>query len=241
MPAWYAKLLEDTSTTFTLIFILEMGVKLVAFGWHGYWASRWNVLDGTIAIVSALDFVLMLSLSFQWSTGYANPTFLRFFRMVRVLRMLRILKVWNGLYQIVMTLARALPQMWKTLVLMLFSIVVFALLGKELFGGKLSDGEVPTGGGVAVPYTRYHFDSFFPAVVTTFLLMTGKWHQPMVDTVWSVGLFSMVYLYASRASNNNPHTLSQSINCVPSDPISSHPTPHNTLTSTTPVHPSRAA
>lgn len=46
------KLLNCTDNIFTYIFILEMGLKWVAFGFRKYFTSAWCWLDFTIVIVS---------------------------------------------------------------------------------------------------------------------------------------------------------------------------------------------
>jgi hypothetical protein len=46
----YAAQLELGATVISLLFIVEMGVKLVGLGCKGYWSDGWNKLDGTIVI-----------------------------------------------------------------------------------------------------------------------------------------------------------------------------------------------
>ena len=52
-----------------------------------------------------------------------------------------------------------------------------ALLGMALFGGRLGHTEG------AAATTRYHFDHFERAMLTVFVLMCGKWYEPMMATV----------------------------------------------------------
>ena len=42
------------------IFSIEMFIKLVGFGFKIYAKDRWNILDGTIVIVSLLGYILKL-------------------------------------------------------------------------------------------------------------------------------------------------------------------------------------
>ena len=55
--------------------------------------------------------------------------------MLRVLRMLRLMKSWKGLYKICMTFIKSIPQMANLFVLMFLVMVIFSLLGMQLFGG----------------------------------------------------------------------------------------------------------
>ena len=43
MPTEYADRLEDTATMISVLFILEMGIKVVGLGCSGYWSDGWNV------------------------------------------------------------------------------------------------------------------------------------------------------------------------------------------------------
>ena len=105
MSEQYERSLEWASTGVTLIFIGEMGLKISALGWGGYWADTWNKLDGSIVIVSIVELSISTLLG-----DLIDVTFLRAFRMLRVLRMARLLRQWKSLYQIVMTLVKAIPQ-----------------------------------------------------------------------------------------------------------------------------------
>ena len=46
----------------TLIFVLEMVVKMIALLPRGYVQSRWNLLDGFIVVMSIIDLVIVLCL-----------------------------------------------------------------------------------------------------------------------------------------------------------------------------------
>eukprot|EP00966_Prymnesium_polylepis_P296018 6837160-Prymnesium_polylepis.1 len=117
--------------------------------------------------------------------GLVDLTFLRAMRMLRILRMVRLLKQWKGLFKIVMTLVKSLPQMSNVIILMMLVIVVFALVGKELLGGKLGSPDESL--------TRHHFDSFVPAMITTFVLISGKWYDPLVVALTNVGWGAAVF------------------------------------------------
>ena len=49
------------------------------------------------------------------------------------------MKSWKGLYKIVTTLVKAVPQMSNVIVLMTLVMVIFALLGMQLFGGTFNE------------------------------------------------------------------------------------------------------
>ena len=72
------KLIFDIFQMFTVIFTLEMIVKLVALGPLYYLQGRWNIFDGIIVIISLVDTGLELA-DFKESSG---TSVFRTFRLV---------------------------------------------------------------------------------------------------------------------------------------------------------------
>ena len=174
MTTEYADNLESIGTVITVIFMVEMALKLLGLGCAGYWRDSWNRLDGTIVIISGFD----LGLTIAFAGGGPNISFLRILRMLRVLRMLRLMKSWKGLYKICMTLAKAIPQVGNVLVLFSLITLIFSLLGMTLFGGTFGSYATPPGPGDELP--RTHFDYIGPAMLTTFIVMSGSWFDIMM-------------------------------------------------------------
>ena len=42
--------------------------------------------------------------------------------------------------------------------------------------------------------TRFHFDTFGPAMLTTFILISGSWYDPMLDAMDGVGPAAIVFI-----------------------------------------------
>ena len=125
--------------------------------------------------------------------GY-NLSFLRMLRILRVLRILRLMRSWRGLYKIISTFVRAIPQMSNIFILILLCMFMFALLGMQLLGGIFTvengfsplpcPGEICADGLREKP--RFHFDYCMPAMITIFILLTGEWvdlMHPVTDLV----------------------------------------------------------
>mmetsp|Transcript_20744 Transcript_20744/g.67897 ORF Transcript_20744/g.67897 Transcript_20744/m.67897 type:complete len:841 (+) Transcript_20744:88-2610(+) len=161
-PEEYERAIDQAETVISLLFIVEMALKLLGLGCSGYWSDKWNKLDGTIVLLTSVDLVLS-------ATGTKVGVNVSFFRILRVARMFRLMRAWPALYQVCSALVGSLYQISNILILFLMMNVIFALLGMQLFGGKLplDDGEVP----------RQHFDYFMPAMLTTFIAMTGEWNE----------------------------------------------------------------
>ena len=50
--------LSQMNEIFTYIFIFEMGLKLLAIGPKKYSASKWNLLDGGVVLLSIIELVI---------------------------------------------------------------------------------------------------------------------------------------------------------------------------------------
>ena len=156
-PESWENLTEGLSSFVTWVFIVEMFFKIIALGCTGYWSDSWNLLDGIIVSLSIGEMLITILLA---DTGI-NISFLR---MLRLLRLLRLLKAWPGLYKIVMSFVKAVPQISNLFVLMFLMMFIFSLLGMQIFGAT----------GVSVD-SRWHFDYFFTAMLTVFGIFTGGW------------------------------------------------------------------
>ena len=190
--------LESMQDGITIIFIVEMGIKLIGLGCVGYWSDSWNLLDGTIVSVSIVELLLNAMNS---GTGM-KVSFLRILRMLRVLRVMRLMRTWKGLYNIVTTFGRAIAQMTNLFILMFLFIVIFSLLGMQIFGGQFNPStgfsNEPCTGGICPnkalePLPRFYFDYFAPAVLTVFTLTTGEWVDAMDYGVHAVGSSAVLY------------------------------------------------
>ena len=129
MSADYAHSLESTGKVLTLAFAVEMGLKLCALGWGGYWGDRWNVLDGTIVTFSVVELAVEVALA---STGLPlQLSYLRMLRILRVMRMLRLMRKWRRLHMVISSFLLALQQMRNLLILMVLLMSIFSLLGMQ--------------------------------------------------------------------------------------------------------------
>jgi hypothetical protein len=179
--------IERAGVFISLLFVCEMAVKLVGLGCLGYWADGWNVLDGTIVLLTSAELAVSL-------LGVEAGLNVSFFRVLRVARILRLMKSWRGLYRVCTAFLRALPQLSNLLFLVLLIMTIFALLGMKYFGGAFlsleqQGGETP----------RLHFDYFGPAMLSVFVVLTGAWVDGMEACAAAVG-FGTAMVHATRST-----------------------------------------
>ena len=119
---------------FNSIFVLEVVLKLVAWGpitkGTGYFRSAWNWLDFMIATTGLIDMILPL-------IANVNAANISGLRLLRILRPLRTLSRLEGMRTIVETLVLSLPMIADVFLLLLFLILVFAILGIQLWANTL--------------------------------------------------------------------------------------------------------
>lgn len=192
MSEEYADTLEKASTGISLLFVLEMSFKLYALGCTNYWLDNWNALDGIIVIISSIE---LLAEAFATSSG-VKLSFLRMLRLLRLLRILRLMRSWTGLYRVLTSFVKAGPQLVNMFVLMVLTMVIFSLMGMQLFGGQYNDAHgyslAPCPAGICPddslePLPRFHFNYFGPAMITVFVLLTGKWTDALEPAARVVG------------------------------------------------------
>lgn len=104
------------------IFVVEIGLKLFAFGGR-FFKSGWNLFDFTIVGISLLP-----------GTG---P--LAILRSLRILRVLRLLSSIKRLRMIIESLLAAIPSIGWIIVLLVMVFYIFAVMGTHLFGATFPD------------------------------------------------------------------------------------------------------
>lgn len=167
---------ESTLTTmnfyFTIIFICEMGFKLIGLGPITYLKDKMNYLDGMVVLLSIFELAFL-------SGGGALSAFraVRIMRTFRVLRVARLLKSMQSMQTIMDVISRSISSFLYLALLLLLFIFIYALLGMQTFGGKFFfDDGVP----------RSNFDTFNSAFITVFQVMTMEnWQVILYDCMRS--------------------------------------------------------
>ncbi len=115
-----------------LFFVLEMSLKLYAYGARGYFAVPWNVFDFSIVVLSSPALLIPFGLETEGISA------LLVLRLVRLSRFLRLLRFIPRLERLLAGAKRALRASIGVLLAMLFYVFIFGLAGTYLFGGPES-------------------------------------------------------------------------------------------------------
>ncbi|KAG5262710.1 hypothetical protein AALO_G00278010 [Alosa alosa] len=122
-------ILEYADKVFTYIFIVEMLLKWVAYGFKTYFTNAWCWLDFLIVDVSLISLTANL-------LGYAELGPIKSLRTLRALRPLRALSRFEGMRVVVNALVGAIPSIFNVLLVCLIFWLIFSIMGVNLFAGK---------------------------------------------------------------------------------------------------------
>ncbi|GLD60546.1 voltage-dependent T-type calcium channel subunit alpha-1H, partial [Lates japonicus] len=173
-PQYLEEVLKYCNYVFTIIFIIEALLKLVAFGIHRFFKDRWNQLDVAIVALSIMGITLE-ELKMNAALPI-NPTIIRIMRVLRIARVLKLLKMATGMRALLDTVMQALPQVGNLGLLFMLLFFIYAALGVELFG-KLECNENNPCEGLSRHAT---FENFGMAFLTLFRVSTGdNWNGIM--------------------------------------------------------------
>ncbi|XP_063272562.1 sodium channel protein type 5 subunit alpha isoform X4 [Prinia subflava] len=135
-------MLEYADKVFTYIFVLEMLLKWVAYGFKKYFTNAWCWLDFLIVDVSLISLVAN-------TLGYSEMGPIKSLRTLRALRPLRALSRFEGMRVVVNALVGAIPSIMNVLLVCLIFWLIFSIMGVNLFAGKFgkcinkTEGDMP--------------------------------------------------------------------------------------------------
>ncbi|XP_075909071.1 voltage-dependent P/Q-type calcium channel subunit alpha-1A isoform X2 [Petromyzon marinus] len=171
-PKELTEVLSYMEFVFLGLFLLEMMLKMYGLGMQNYFHSSFNCFDFAVVIGSIFEII--------WSTLQPRSAFgLRVLRALRLLRIFKVTKYWSSLRNLVVSLLNSMKSIVSLLFLLFLFIVVFALLGMQLFGGQFNFDH-------STPDTN--FNTFPAAIMTVFQILTGEdWNVVMYDAIVSQG------------------------------------------------------
>ncbi|KAL6111172.1 cacna1a [Pungitius sinensis] len=154
------------------LFMSEMCIKMYGLGIQPYLHSSFNCFDCVVIVGSIFEVV--------WATIKPGTSFgISVLRALRLLRIFKVTKYWAPLRNLVVSLLNSMKSIVSLLFLLFLFIVVFALLGMQLFGGQFNFEE-------GTPSTN--FDTFAAAIMTVFQVLTGEdWNMVMYYGIESQG------------------------------------------------------
>ncbi|XP_074036001.1 voltage-dependent T-type calcium channel subunit alpha-1G isoform X2 [Leptinotarsa decemlineata] len=192
--------LQSCNYIFSVVFATEMFVKVVAagmcYGPNAYFTSGWNIMDGSLVIISLVDIIMFL-INDTTSRIFG---ILRVFRLLRSLRPLRVINRAPGLKLVVQTLLSSLRPIGNIVLICCTFFIIFGILGVQLFKGtfyycsgeNLTDIETMDdclAKGYDWKNQKYNFDDLVQALMSLFVLSSRDgWVNIMYTGLDAVGV-----------------------------------------------------
>ncbi|KAF0300394.1 Voltage-dependent T-type calcium channel subunit alpha-1I [Amphibalanus amphitrite] len=207
-PPWLTTLVETSNIVFSAVFALEMMLKLIADGFYGYIRNGFNVFDGLIVIISAVD-LYKSQFSTTGSEGGSSLSVLRTFRLLRILKLVRFLP---NLRRQLLVMLKTMDNVAIFFSLLILFIFIFSVLGMILFGGKFCMRRDGTG---PCECRRLHdmdpncicqrknFDNFLWSTVTVFQILTQEdWNVVLFNGMERTSPWAALYFVALMTFGN---------------------------------------
>ncbi|CAM4888615.1 unnamed protein product [Rotaria socialis] len=187
-----------------------MMMKILASGLiceeNSYLRSGWNVIDGSLVIISIIDLAMMhrgtvTSSHVESETATHICSMLRVFRLFRTLRPLRVISRAPGLKLVVQTLLSSLRPIGHIVLICCTFFIIFGILGVQLFKGKFYYCEGPSARNITTRQQcettsdhhwknqQYNFDNLGHALLALFVLSSRDgWVQIMYNGIDAVDI-----------------------------------------------------
>lgn len=182
--------ITTANTVFTLIFTVEVVLKLTGLGVYGYFNDRFNLFDCFIVVISLVEWIVLTDNKTSFS-AFRALSFFRTIRILRVSRLLRGLKYANILAE---KISDSLQNCLKIFLILLIFIYIYALLGMAIYQGVFVFTEI-----------RQNFESFPNSLIIVFQLITlSNWNLILYGCLRTPisKFFSMLYLSSAVVIGN---------------------------------------
>jgi len=166
---------------FTSLFMLEMTLKIMVYGFERYWSRMMNKFDFLITIGTlAITLIVLMPNSFN------SPSAIRLAAMFRVGRITRLMFHVSAQFNIMAnTLFVIVPEATSILKVLMIAMFTFSFMGVQLFGGKINtDPASPYSEPVSQTdygssnYYANNFNDIPSGMVTLFeLIVVNNWFE----------------------------------------------------------------
>uniref|UniRef100_A0A8C9X347 Voltage-dependent L-type calcium channel subunit alpha n=1 Tax=Sander lucioperca TaxID=283035 RepID=A0A8C9X347_SANLU len=172
-PDWLTEVQDIANKVLLSLFTVEMLLKMYSLGLAHYFVAFFNRFDCFVVCGGIMETILV-------ELGIMPPLGISVLRCVRLLRIFKVTRHWTALSNLVASLLNSMKSIASLLLLLFLFLIIFALLGMQLFGGKFNFDETQT--------KRSTFDAFPQALLTCFQILTGEdWNMVMYDGIMAYG------------------------------------------------------
>ena len=173
-PQNYAFTIADC--IFTILFVIEVIVKIREFGWKDYWADNWNRFDFIITVL-AVPSVINLFIE-----GAIPTNALLAFRVLRIFKVFRLFRFIPNISQILKGIKLAMKASFVVTIGVAVLLLVLSILTSAIFGS----------------FAPEYFDNPGLALYSTFRMFTIEGWYDIPDLIASrssegMAVFARIY------------------------------------------------
>jgi voltage-dependent calcium channel L type alpha-1D len=163
MPERFEKGIEVMNGIFFGLFLIEILIKMLGFGFRGYLASKMNCFDCFIVLAIVI--------------GMSNHNILiklLAFRVFRIARLFKAIKVFKGLRTLSRTFVSSFPSLLNAGALLLMVYFLYAIIGMNIFYDLHHKTYINS---------DVNFETFYDSIRVMFITSTGEnWNGIMHDS-----------------------------------------------------------
>lgn len=188
---------QDVEFALGWLYVVEMSLKVLVYGFNNYWRSAQNqfdfVITVTIVVAETAAFFSPTDLPF-----FSNEEWIRYLLIARLMRLTRLLVLVERYKVMVATFFKLIPNLMPYLGMVFCLMCIFCSLGVHLFGGLVYAGN-PILESTSIfenDYLLQNFNDFASGMVTLFdLLIMGNWQSWMDSFVTLTGTWWTMFFF----------------------------------------------
>ncbi|KAI5652642.1 hypothetical protein M9H77_29829 [Catharanthus roseus] len=193
---------QKVEFTFGWLYVLEMALKVYAYGFLNYWRDGQNrfdfIITWVIVIGETTTFVAPNGLTFL-----SNGEWIRYLLIARMLRLIRLLMHVRQYRAFVATFLTLIPSLMPYLGTIFCVMCIYCSLGVQIFGGIVNAGNLKLEGTDLAEddYLLFNFNDYPNGMVTLFnLLVMGNWqvwmqsYKDLTGSPWTYVYFISFYI-----------------------------------------------
>lgn len=163
---------------FSLIYLLEVGLKLLYWSWGEYWQNNDNRFDFITTLILA-------SSAFGYLFFQLDRSIVRFLNLLRLVRLLKALNNISAYREVWSVIDRMVRTCSDVLAMNFLVIYLWSAAGVQLFGGQLCKSNPRLANQdlayFGSHYQVYNFNDMFMGMVTMFYFTLVTWIDPIAS------------------------------------------------------------
>ncbi|KAH1222591.1 Two pore calcium channel protein 1 [Glycine max] len=163
------KVWQMVEFVFGWVYVIEMVLKIYAYGFENYWRDGQNRFDFIVTVTIAIGETVTFAVPDDDLPFISNGEWIRYLLLARMLRLIRILMYVKRYRAFVATLLTLIPSLMPYLGIIFCTLCIYCSIGVQIFGGIVNAGnpelELTALAENEYPLIIYNIVSFKPVVV----------------------------------------------------------------------------